>query len=321
MKFAAVALALGLALAFALGRFDGAAAQTPPASPDGLTLVRAWADDARLEWQDNADGETGFVVTVEARSPDGAEVDAARLGATPAGQTYIVLPRALAVPAGRCYDATFAVYAAAPPDEIMGEPGVLKTQMCVGNDGRRSFPALVADTAPPPAVATGVRVLPDGRGGYRVTWRDNSDDETRFDIGIGVMRQDGAGVGGYALGFVSANVESFDVPLRLLEIPVGECYDATVYVFAARGETASGLPGNLTLPLCVEDTRIVFPSAGDGPVLGGVDHRLTALSLAMALLGAACVVLAHFRPPISGVEPPIARRPPPSRSSRRIRKT
>jgi hypothetical protein len=281
---------LAAAMALAIGAAANAAAGgAPPASPSGLVLVlanNAW----RLDWQDNASGDRGYVAHVSVRSDDGAEVNGYSLGTVPESYTYLALREPLGgVPVGRCYRAEFLVYALGEPDEILGEPGTLETQLCVGNDGRFSFPSLPVDNAPPPASASDVRVVANGRGGYTVTWRDNSQDETNFQVGIGVVRADGSGVGGFGLGMVPANRTSLDVALALLEIPTGECYDATIYVFAARGGNASGWPGNTTLPLCVEATRIVFPTAGSGPHAGHDAFpyaALAAIGVAMIFAGA-----------------------------------
>ena len=141
---------------------------------------------------------------------------------------------------------------------------------------------------PPPAPASDVRVASDRLGGWLLIWHDNSSDETRFEIGVSIVTEVGARSSVFAqgLGTVPANVTSFRVPVSRFEIPPG-CYIATFYVFSARLNTASGWPGNVSLPLCIEETRVTFPTVGSGEAPPRYGHRpgvAVALGAAGALL-------------------------------------
>lgn len=237
----------------------------PPAAPAGLVLVAA-GDGYRLEWQYNPQDEAGHVISIEARYVGGREAGGISLGATPPGQTFFVLPSNLGVAAGACYDARFVVYAAsADPAEILGDPALLETRLCIGDGGDVSFPSLPVDGAPPPLPPSDVRVVRRG-GAYYVTWRDNSGDETHFQASVNIASENGQAL---QLGMVSANVTSLAVPVEQIDAPPG-CYDATVYVFAARGGIAHGWAGTQQLPLCVGADNVgAFPGVGAGGVRRG----------------------------------------------------
>jgi hypothetical protein len=182
------------------------------------------------------------------------------------------------VPVGACYDATFVVYArSADPREILGDPALLETRLCIGDGGDVSFPSLAVDSAPPPLPPSDVRIVRSD-GAYYVAWRDNSGDETRFEAGISVATEQGGDL--LRLGIVSADVTSVAVPVERLDAPAGGCYEATVYVFAARGQVAHGWAGSTKLPFCVGSDNVrAFPSVGTGDGVRRSEGELAGLAL------------------------------------------
>jgi len=138
-----------------------------------------------------------------------------------------------------------------------------------------------------PAVVSDVRVVQDASGTYIVTWRDNSDDETRFEVGIWATNALGDTVLSVGLGRSSENATSFHILSPWNNLEEG-CHTAHVLVFAVRGDQANGMPGNATLPLCRSGGMTRFPSAGSGvPVVSPIDARIPVLLAALGLLGLA----------------------------------
>lgn len=114
-----------------------------------------------------------------------------------------------------------------------------------------------AVSGPPPAAASDVRVVRDDLGGWRIEWRDNSTDETGFDVGLWLVDHTGFG-----LAVVPANTTSLVVPDPLpTDYPAG-CYTTRVLVFSFREQSASGLPANTELPMCFNARRTLFPATG-----------------------------------------------------------
>jgi hypothetical protein len=126
-----------------------------------------------------------------------------------------------------------------------------------------------------------VRVIGDAASGYTVHWRDNSNDETHFEILVSVWNDD-LSVSGRAVGRADANATAVAMlPLEPPAPPDG-CYTATIYVFSARAQSASGLPGNTATTLCSNAGIITLPAAGGGPA----QAHDPLLMLAIAMLAA-----------------------------------
>lgn len=123
-----------------------------------------------------------------------------------------------------------------------------------------SFPLVDEPDVAVPAAATDVRVVKGSAGEWRIKWRDNSDNETAFELLVSVIAE---GSGDFVVQKgVSAGVNetAVNVPQEVLGLP-GGCYLTTVYVFSERFDTANGIPGNTRLRMCIEGVAAVFETA------------------------------------------------------------
>lgn len=132
-------------------------APSPPAAPSGLTAQATSTTDVDLEWDDNASDEASFRIE---RRP-GAGGDFVLAGTVGADVT------------------TFTDSGLSP-----GTSYVYRVQACndVGCSGFSNQASVTTQSPTVPAKPSNLQADAISDSEIRLTWRDNSDDETRFDI-------------------------------------------------------------------------------------------------------------------------------------------
>ena len=125
------------------------------------------------------------------------------------------------------------------------------------SDASATFPVVDDPSAPPPPAATDVQVVKDASGDWRIEWRDNSTDETAFELLLSVSAY-GSGDFVVQKGISAGpNETSAAVPPEALALPDG-CYMTTIYVFSERFDTANGIPGNIARKMCIDGVSATF---------------------------------------------------------------
>lgn len=290
---AAVAVALLL-----FGVADGARAdaQEEPPPPLGVFILSStFTNGYEVRWEDEADERPDrYRVDMRLQHVNGFDAGYVELGNVASDETWLdIQPRLPGAEPSMCYNATFRVTRInAGRDDGFGEHAY---QVCIGDDGNiSSFPGLKPDGfGPPPAPPADVRVVRDGDG-WRIKWRDVSDNEALFDPGVIIFDdEEGYTVAAIELPPQRANTTVFELPRRVTSEPPPPpgCYRAWVVVFAIAADGATSLPGNTYAQACLDDQRLLtfgaLPDTGDGGASGD-GARFGGAILGLAIAGAVC---------------------------------
>jgi hypothetical protein len=158
------------------------------------------------------------------------------------------------VPAQGCFRREFVSWTVR--DGVLRGWTAARQPVCL-SDAFAIFPLVDNPNTPPPAPAIDVRVMKEAAGAWRIEWRDNSDGETGFELLVSVSAE---GSGDFVVQkgvSAGSNETSVVVPREALALPDG-CYMTTIYVFSERFDTANGIPGNITLRMCVDGADTTF---------------------------------------------------------------
>ncbi len=238
--------------------------------PEPLVFPEPPPDEARARVIRDADNDNVYELTFDIAVPPqlilttsrvyteaGHLIDERNLSAVSGETASIELDPAEGLAAEACYRREFVSWTIRV-DILRG--WTTTTQPVCLQDGVAGFPVVDDPNVAVPATATNVRVAKDEAGSWRIEWRDNSDNETTFELLVSVLAE-GSGDFVYQQG-VSAgpNETSVLVPQEVLALASG-CYLTTIYVFVERFDTANGIPGNISLRLCLDAAGATFEAS------------------------------------------------------------
>jgi hypothetical protein len=154
-----------------------------------------------------------------------------------------------------CYRRDFITWTI--DDGILGGwSAVSRLPVCYG-DVVSTFPTIDNPEPIIPASASNVGIVRDSGGQWTITWDDNSDNETGFEILVSVQELDGETFVRSATTDRTSEYTTAGLPLDMASLGA-RCYRTTIYVFSERFDNASGLPGNTAFRMCVQNGDATF---------------------------------------------------------------
>lgn len=209
----------------------------------------------RLVFEGAANAKT---IMVTSRTYDGAGllVDERELPVVSGRARSIDLVDDEGLPPG-CYVREYVVWSI--DDGVLRGWSSIRQPLCM-EGGRATFPDIDNPNAPPPAPAADVHVSGHADDAWRIGWQDRSTDETAFKVLVSVWNQAGSEFVMQSSAAAAANRTRVPFPAEVLSLSVG-CYRVTIYVFAERHNTANGLPGNVTVIMCLAEGGARFEPA------------------------------------------------------------
>jgi hypothetical protein len=139
---------------------------------------------------------------------------------------------------------------------LRGWSAISRLPVCYG-EVESFFPTIDNPEPVIPASTSNVGIVRDSGGQWTITWDDNSANETAFEILVSIFETDGQAFVVQQGITAGADQTTAAFPSEALSLPA-RCYQATVYVFSERFDSANGIPGNARWLMCVDGGDLNF---------------------------------------------------------------
>jgi hypothetical protein len=216
-------------------------AAMPPAAPSKLTATAGGTGGITLNWQDNSNNETGFVI--EKREGGGGWYQTDSVGAN------VTTYRDANMQAGKTYIYRVNASSANGYSPYSNEASITITAAMM-----------------PPAAPSSLTATAGGTGGITLNWQDNSNNETGFVI----EKREGSG-GWYQTDSVGANVTTY----RDANMQAGKTYTYRVNASSANGYSPYSNEASVSIPAAAYEVT-VNPGTGSGSYVAGQTVTITA---------------------------------------------